>query len=263
VQFVQPARRRQFGRRPRPKASGQARSSACRRAGRPKAEPQEWPRATADLVSKSLIVANTVGPKTRYVLLETTRASAHAKLAASGELDKVSRQHAEYYIGLLERGANGMSQLTAVDWRARSEPEVGNVRSALEWSFSGGGDPDTAVELTVVAAAFLTHMSPLGEGRARTNQALALLTERHFGDELHEMKLNAALGSNALHLSVGGEEMSRSWGRVREVAAGSADEPVGDRLVGVTLYFLGELSRALRHLDGALGRTADRTRGSR
>ena len=51
----------------------------------------------ANLVAKSLVMADIGGSLTRYRLLETTRAYALEKLAESGELDAVARRHAEFY----------------------------------------------------------------------------------------------------------------------------------------------------------------------
>ena len=50
----------------------------------------------SELVTKSLVIAETVGAEPRLRLLHTTRAHAFAKLAESGELDAVKQRLAEY-----------------------------------------------------------------------------------------------------------------------------------------------------------------------
>jgi predicted ATPase len=50
----------------------------------------------SELVTKSLVVAETGGAEPRLRLLHATRAHAFAKLAESGELDAVKRRFAEY-----------------------------------------------------------------------------------------------------------------------------------------------------------------------
>jgi predicted ATPase/DNA-binding winged helix-turn-helix (wHTH) protein len=50
----------------------------------------------SELVTKSLVIAKTVGAEPRLRLLHTTRAHAFAKLAESGELDAVKQRLAEY-----------------------------------------------------------------------------------------------------------------------------------------------------------------------
>ncbi len=49
----------------------------------------------SELVTKSLVIAETGGAEPRLRLLHTTRAHAFAKLAESGELDAVKRRFAE------------------------------------------------------------------------------------------------------------------------------------------------------------------------
>lgn len=59
--------------------------------------------ATASLVAKSLVTADTCGPPTRYRLLDMTRAYVFEKLAESGEVDEVARRHAHYFYTFLDR----------------------------------------------------------------------------------------------------------------------------------------------------------------
>jgi predicted ATPase len=57
----------------------------------------------ADLVAKSLVVADASGTGPRFRLLDTTRAFAIEKLDASGERERIARRHAAYYRDLFER----------------------------------------------------------------------------------------------------------------------------------------------------------------
>src|SRR5262249_50837150 len=57
----------------------------------------------ANLVAKSLVSSDFSEGGGHLRLLETTRVYALAKLIESGELHELSRRHAEYYRGLLER----------------------------------------------------------------------------------------------------------------------------------------------------------------
>ena len=49
------------------------------------------------LVARSLVVAETTGSGSRYRLLETARTYALAKLAATGESERIARRHARYF----------------------------------------------------------------------------------------------------------------------------------------------------------------------
>ena len=73
----------------------------------------------ADLVAKSLVVADVSGAKPRFRLLDTTRTYAIEKLDESGQRDRIARRHAEYYRDLVERGANWLRPARR-DRRSRS-----------------------------------------------------------------------------------------------------------------------------------------------
>ena len=57
----------------------------------------------ADLVAKSLVVADVSGAKPWFRLLATTRAYAIEKLHESSERERLARRHAEYYCNLFAR----------------------------------------------------------------------------------------------------------------------------------------------------------------
>jgi hypothetical protein len=75
----------------------------------------------ANLVAKSLVVADIGGSLTRYRLLDTTRAYALEKLVQNGELDAIARRHAEFYRDLFERAE------TEWETRPTAEPITGGV----------------------------------------------------------------------------------------------------------------------------------------
>src|SRR5271156_5553973 len=70
----------------------------------------------ANLVTKSLVTADTGGAAVRYRLLETTRAYALEKLTEGGEFDATARRHAEYYRDLLEQPETELEQRSNPDW---------------------------------------------------------------------------------------------------------------------------------------------------
>ncbi len=62
-------------------------------------EPEQSIEHLANLIAKSLVTAEHCGAGTRYRLMNTMRAYALEKLAASGELEAVRRRHAEHASG--------------------------------------------------------------------------------------------------------------------------------------------------------------------
>ncbi len=110
-----------------------------------------------NLVTKSLVVADVDGPEPRYRLLETTRAYVLEKLADTGERDEIARRHAEYYRQLLQQAAVESIRRPAAEWLAAYGPDVDNVRAALDWAFSPGGDSSVGVALTVASVPLWLH----------------------------------------------------------------------------------------------------------
>ena len=105
----------------------------------------------ADLVAKSLVVADVSGAKPRFRLLDTTRAYAIEKLDASGERERIARRHAEYYRDLFERAEAEVPARPAGEWLADYALEIDNLRAALDWAFSPDGDGSIGVALTAAA----------------------------------------------------------------------------------------------------------------
>ena len=92
----------------------------------------------ADLVAKSLVVADVSGAKPRFRLLDTTRAYATEKLDASGERERIARGHAEYYCNLFKRAEAEVAARPSGEWLADYAQEIDNLRVALDWAFSAG-----------------------------------------------------------------------------------------------------------------------------
>jgi predicted ATPase len=91
----------------------------------------------SSLVSKSLVSREAVGRGIRYRLLDTTREYALAKLKANDDPNLIARRHALYLSQLLET-ENNTPRSDEERWIVFSD-YLGDVRAALEWSFSVGG----------------------------------------------------------------------------------------------------------------------------
>lgn len=157
----------------------------------------------AELASKSLVAVDTSDGKTRYRLLDTTRAYAHSKLVAAGEADEVARKHARYYAELLRHFVVHEHRI------GEYGPEhLANIRAGLEWCFSATGDRELAVKLTNAATRLFREFSLLGECRQWCERALALLDEPMRGT-YWELNLHSSLGY-CLMFTAGNSERVRS-----------------------------------------------------
>ena len=249
----------------------------------------------ADLVEKSLVVADVSGTKPRFRLLEAIRAYAIEVLDESNERQHIACRHAEYYRNLFERAEDESVARRADDWLTDYAQEIGNLRAALDWAFSARDHGSTALALTAAAAPLWMRLSLLEECRNRVQQALEALGAGVAQDPRLEMRLHAALEhrhrsaselgaafTKALNLgqSLGDTEYQlralrglfsyhNASGRYREAlpfaqklhdltAAGSdaTDQLFGERMMGVARHVVGDQTAARRHLERVLSRFA-------
>ena len=150
----------------------------------------------ADLVAKSLVVADASGAQPRFRLLDTTRAYTIEKLDSSGERERMARRHAEYYLTLFKRAEAEVPARPAAEWLADYAREIDNLRAALDWAFSPAGDGSLGVALTTAAVPLWMRLSLLEECGSRAKQALGALGSAGTPDPREEMRLHAALGAS-------------------------------------------------------------------
>jgi len=242
----------------------------------------------ADLVGKSLVVADVSGASPRFRLLDTTRAFVIEKLDGSGEGKRIARRHAEYYRSLFDRAKAEVATRPTREWLGDYSREIDNLRAALDWAFSPRGDGSIGSALTAAAVPLWTRLSLLEECRSRAKQALGALGTG-TRDPLEEMRLHAALGASTYEEL--GEaftkvlDIAESFGdteyqlrafrglyfhhagsgryrtalpfaeRFREVAMSGSDPNdwlFGERMMGVAKHCLGDQISARRHLEQVL-----------
>jgi len=136
----------------------------------------------ADLAAKSLVVADVDGIKPRFRLLDTTRAYALEMLGAAGERQPIARRHAAYYRQLFERAEAEAPARATADWLADYAQDIDNLRAALDWAFSAGGEASTGVALTAAALSLWIRLSLLEECRKRAQQALGAASTENSRD---------------------------------------------------------------------------------
>ncbi len=141
------------------------------------------------LVAKSMLALNTGAQPTRYRLADSTRSYAQEKLAASGNAGAISRRHACYFLGLLERTSDKSDR----DLSAAAD-EFGNIRAALTWSLSDQGDRNLGVALAAASIPLFFKLSLLAECELWVTRAIDALDETD-GSIKHALTLHTALGA--------------------------------------------------------------------
>ena len=245
----------------------------------------------SDLVAKSLVVADVSGAKSRFGLLDTTRAYAIEKLDESGERERLARRHAGFYRDLFERAEREAPTRLTDEWLADYAGEIDNLRAALDWAFSRPGDGSLGVALTTAAVPLWLRLSLIEECRSRAKQALGAFGTGGIRDPREAMRLYAALGASTPEAREMGEAFTKALeiaeslgdteyqlralrglyfyhtGRNRYRAAlpfaqkfhdlatrgaDRGDQLFGERMMGVAEHFLGDQIRARRHLEQVL-----------
>jgi len=243
----------------------------------------------ADLVAKSLVVADVTGAETRFRLFDTTRAYALEKLEESGARERIARRHAEYYRDVFECAEGEAGARSTSEWLADHAREIDNLRAALDWAFSPGGDESIGAALATAAVPLWMYLSLVEERRSRAKQALGALGTG--ANPRQEMRLHDALGRSAseapemeaaftkeLYIAKSLEDAEYQLralhglyfchsanGRYRAAlrfAQGFHDlamrkpdasaRVLGERMMGAAKHFLGDQISARRHLEHAL-----------
>jgi predicted ATPase/DNA-binding winged helix-turn-helix (wHTH) protein len=164
-----------------------------------------------ELRSKSMIAAR--GQEARLRLLDTTLAFASRRLAKSTEENNCRRRHALYFCDLFKQGA---SMDTPERLRALGD-EVDNLRAALNWAFSVGGDAKIGVELAAASASTWMAMALLAECREWMTKAISGLDDASAGSR-QEMIIQSALASCMMFTDGMTEESYASWAKAHLLA---------------------------------------------
>ena len=93
------------------------------------------------LVDKSILIRTESNNVVRFRLLETLREYGRQQIQQDAEYDELRRRHADWYRRLARDAFDGWFSPRQLDWLARIQREMPNIREALEFSLSedGGG----------------------------------------------------------------------------------------------------------------------------
>jgi predicted ATPase/DNA-binding SARP family transcriptional activator len=109
--------------------------------------PAEVPGLLGALVDRSLVEAEPNGRTTRYRLLETIREYAAGRPAKTGAAVDAARVHAQVYLDLAERAAPRLRGHDQVEWAARIDEDVDNIRAAGATFLAGQVGAEGALRL--------------------------------------------------------------------------------------------------------------------
>lgn len=173
----------------------------------------------ARLVRKSLVSPDMRDARLRFRLLETTRAFALVALEEAGEGAEASRLHAEYFARVLH--GDGESSPATDDYGAFVS-DLDNIRAALRWATSAGGDIPTALAIGAGALPIWFGLSLLTECGTRMNALMDGLDPRHRQSP-HGAAIDIAIQATGIFTFGAPDENYRDWTERERLAVDESD----------------------------------------
>jgi len=220
-------------------------------------------QVVTELAERSLVRVRSVttDDEPRVSLLQTTRAYARARLAATGELPALERCHAAYWLDLAERAHDALLHHGQRGWMATLEGGHVDLLAAMDWSLTHDEEgSDGALRLATSLWYFWWVRGHLAEGSRLLGAALDRSPDAPAS---RRATATTAMGmlvlwqgdlEEAVRLLTGGLHLARSAGDAPGEAfaltsLGVAAWRRGDIPGGAALH-AAALKRALDHGDG-------------
>jgi predicted ATPase len=214
--------------------------------------------ALDELTAKSLIAADRSAHGGSYRLLEMTRAYAKKMLHARGdsEYNAAARRHAAFFAKEID--AIHLAELDLGRETTHFSQLLGNIRSALDWSFGPDGDLSLAVPLAAVSTRVFLALSLLVECRMWCERATRHLDGQYVGS-LTELEIQSALGMSLMFTRGNTEAVDVALRRALEIAIALGENWSRLRLLGRLHIFherIGDFATARSWAESAI-RVAD------
>lgn len=101
----------------------------------------------------------------RFVMLETIREFALARLIERGEMEQIQAHHARYFLSLAVDSEVGLQGPEQVSWMQRLNADQNNLRAAFAWSLSNQGEAEQGLRAGAALWWFWWTNGQVGEGR--------------------------------------------------------------------------------------------------
>ena len=210
--------------------------------------------AVLALATKSLISVDASRVPAAYRLLDTTRTFAAQKLAEAEAHGPVARRHAlEMQKELVVADAD-YDAMSRMPWMAAHASQVADIRAALDWCFSEGGDLQIGIQVMVNALP-LHELGLLAEQTVRIERALAFIRQLKPPRPDLELRLNLKLTWPSLEPDWSGRPTLAILSRATELAERLADPTsrIGARYcTWLSAFVNGDYASAMRTAQDAL-----------
>jgi predicted ATPase len=209
-------------------------------------DAMEAAEAIASLINKSLIWVAPIDGTMHHRLLDSTLAFAAERLAETADSNTVARQHALYYAQYLSSRAGKDVAITIEDV-AGAGVYLGNIRAALEWSFSSAGEAAIGARLAAAAAPLFFHHSSFIECIRWCERGLTALPENDEGSTT-QLTLQSFLAASTMLTRGNRDEVRRAIEDALSLANALGDHQYQTHLsvgLGIFLTRIGDFRGAL------------------
>lgn len=179
------------------------------------------------LVEKSLLCGDISNGQTSYWMLDTTRSYALRQLQSQHEFNECVRRHSDALLRSLRSADIEGTRQEASNWFGPHFPNLDNLRAAMRWNTSPGGDAQTAFSIAQFAAPLLMQLSLLKDCEEWASRALAIADEHHLEPGRNvRTRLLAYIGAAMLGTRGPSDESLAALDQARAVAQQTGDEPL-------------------------------------
>ncbi len=210
------------------------------------------------LVAASLVqVVTHPDGERRFRMLETVRELGMEQLARHGELDEVSRRHADYFVTLARAGGAAISAGQPSEWLTRLDAERANLRAALNW-LRDREEHGLGLRLAAALGGFWHVRSAHTEGRMWLERFLAKSSADNASPADHVAALRWAgeLAGLEGDLSAAQTHLEKSLDLARQV-----DDPCGVaaalRAIGSARFQQGQVAACIAPFTEAIALTRE------
>jgi predicted ATPase/DNA-binding CsgD family transcriptional regulator len=201
------------------------------------------------LVDKSLVVASVEGSAPiRFRMLETLQQYGQQRLDEHGEMERLSRSHAKYFLSIAQEASPKLRGRDQQVWYQRLAHDVSNLRLALQWS--GAHEPDASMRLIIALSDFWYIDGLVEEGDGWFKRVLGSYSTRN------RLRAEAlARGGLVSYWRDDVDSASARWHECLEIYRELDDRDgvaQGLRWVGELAEWQGDLAAARRCFDGSL-----------
>lgn len=194
----------------------------------------------------------------RLTMLELLREYALEQLEQRGEAQAARDRHAAYYAALAAQAEPWLRRAEQLEWLARLTIEQANLRAALGWCFSAGGDAALGIKLAADLGWYWWLHNQCHEGVEWLKRAM-----HHAPGRAPAERARLCYLASALAITTGTYADGERWANEAALSATSAHDAVAlawaNALLGLHAAYQGDAGRSTELLREAirLGQQAD------